>query len=1136
MMKQYSRIQGQGTTIRSGPSASANWEQKEIIVKCTKKLLIRRLPDAAAPLDKPLYHVLLGLPVIHRDSSGKPLFSLVIVLKRQPTADEDDLKHLIQSGTVSMELKLSVPDEVLGKLGSNGHAEYRPLFARETCFKLEAARDSNNEVLASTDMSGADLRGSLTVILSRTDCLQVLKSLEGVSSELQVRSEVSFRTGCLESQVRLDGSWAVVYDYLKSRSNADGQLSLKQLRKYLRELLDTGAIMVYEVSSSGEEKVIVPGDSDDIFKKIITISAVILTRITIEIPADHPQNVYRLKERPHPSLMLTYTFKTTGSTMRREVVITGLHEVLGGILDGLDRGEFIRLACMSKGDNNGAFVVSRRLPSVRPRGPADPEHLKLCALSRALESVSRAMQPSVGLKTATAFVHSNLVGPKYFVGSSAGKVSNQWWVDNAVLKEGERHNLPIVEDPSAPIWRDRLDSKLYWYAPALEVIQPSPAASAESSPFLFTYRRVGVTAAGEPALVGSVLLTLRKKISENTRFALHSLAGVKSKPILMHSINVLLSIPFVDERDGTLRRTDLQAKVTEEKDEIAVKVDLLNESVRLCYGVLAFPNFQSEPARLELTYCFDAYSPVKKTKVKLVAGAKVALTPIARTAAESLMLGVKPHYDASSGKFRLPVGEFQLIREASQEMKSETMRAKPSMMAVSTTVSKPLTMVANTAIWKPQLMVSGTFAKAVEKTKYAQRSIVRQEQLDTLFPCEGLGEYYRHETDIGTEAVGCVDALKLGQTTVRQYSEISELSHLRYRVLRSLQQPGRFLILPRWYKITRFSPLIAAKAYRPAIACYSAIDIETPANNRVIYHATLQPDIPVAVRRELQKRLTKEAREPSLEYPTEISAEINYTWTVGAGIIVEPNVVRTPDSFQVTLATDFAGALLLRNMIQTSGVMASAKFQLPDGSNFQTNLSVQLTDIEGPWDTGPLEVELESEQITLTNRIEQAIAVSDLLIYRDEIAEEKLPVEAHVEPSSSLTLQISTGVTEAYAFYEIATGEASTIEEIRSFIEDIHTNVVFVDLINYQNHNLAKLEMQARLKNVPGVRDVEMQGTPPQGEAQFVLPLTTYLSQRILQFRVKKILNSGQELWTSWIEWDLENAGNIVSLTWELIG
>jgi hypothetical protein len=50
-----------------------------------------------------------------------------------------------------------------------------------------------------------------------------------------------------------------------------------------------------------------------------------------------------------------------------------------------------------------------------------------------------------------------------------------------------------------------------------------------------------------------------------------------------------------------------------------------------------------------------------------------------------------------------------------------------------------------------------------------------------------------------------------------------------------------------------------------------------------------------------------------------------------------------------------------------------------------------------------------------------------------------------------------------------------------------------------------------------------------------ILPLTVYLANRILQYQVTKILKTGEQITTPWINWDLTLQGNIVSLTWETI-
>jgi len=137
---------------------------------------------------------------------------------------------------------------------------------------------------------------------------------------------------------------------------------------------------------------------------------------------------------------------------------------------------------------------------------------------------------------------------------------------------------------------------------------------------------------------------------------------------------------------------------------------------------------------------------------------------------------------------------------------------------------------------------------------------------------------------------------------------------------------------------------------------------------------------------------------------------------------------------------------------------------------------------------------------------------------------------------ASLTIDVPLEVEQAYPVYALQPGGPANLTEINSFVEDIHTNVVFVNLINYANHNLKRLDLRARLKEAPGQEtSMPISEEQPVGEAAFILPLTTYLGTRTLQFQVTRTDNSGAVAATAWLEWDLTTHGNVVSLTWSLI-
>jgi hypothetical protein len=127
---------------------------------------------------------------------------------------------------------------------------------------------------------------------------------------------------------------------------------------------------------------------------------------------------------------------------------------------------------------------------------------------------------------------------------------------------------------------------------------------------------------------------------------------------------------------------------------------------------------------------------------------------------------------------------------------------------------------------------------------------------------------------------------------------------------------------------------------------------------------------------------------------------------------------------------------------------------------------------------------------------------------------------------------VPAGTGEAVPVVSIPGGVPATVEEVRSFIEDIDTNVVFLNLISFENHGLARLEIVARLQGVPGEDKVQLTDEVRVAEAHFVLPLTTYLERHVLEFQVTKQFTAGDPAATAWRTWDLATKGSVVSLNW----
>ena len=214
-------------------------------------------------------------------------------------------------------------------------------------------------------------------------------------------------------------------------------------------------------------------------------------------------------------------------------------------------------------------------------------------------------------------------------------------------------------------------------------------------------------------------------------------------------------------------------------------------------------------------------------------------------------------------------------------------------VALNTTATQPklATMaIAHSAIVaampvRPEMESAIRLQDLLKRRRYAWQILGRSAALDAFFPCNTLGAFYRQDLGDRMTSIGCQDSFSLGQTAFRLYELIDDaaLASPLYNVYRSLSQPGRFLILPSTYRITRYAPSEGERAYRPAIYLYSSLDAENQANNRCVVMATLQPDLSPWVRKDLEGKLARLHHSPVMQYITQIDSQLTYTWSLSGG-------------------------------------------------------------------------------------------------------------------------------------------------------------------------------------------------------------------------------------------------------------
>jgi hypothetical protein len=1155
----------------AGPAVDAQWEIKQTGDGDHPPSALLITPDSSNP-DRTaaglpaLYHYLPQAPLLARDQANRPVFALTLVLRQQPGPEDTSLEPLIERGVLAMTLTLHAPQPVVEELTEATRHQYQPLFARHVSFSLGAEGSSGQTLAEQADASGEWM--ALSANLGRDETLEVLSALQGGESKLRVNGLVTYRTASdINRTLVLLGQWEHIYEFLSERFVDDVQFDLPALRAAFAEMIQTGVIST-NVEPVASIRSMPVENTTPFFKLFLRISTLILQRLTLDLAIDDPGNRYALRSYGYSGEM---SIRQTigGSGYERFVELSApLQDILYGAFDGLDLDAFVRLVNPATGGGFGS--APKRVSMSRPKALRTPGPIRLAAHQDSVGSLSRALQPASqnrpgaqALLTSDAVQLVNIVQP-----NNQFWTLNDWFLNPGILLGNVQfadRNLPVVEDPAAPLWRDKVDANRFWYAPTFEIVQPELNADPAVSPFLFRFTALGHEISGQTGLDGTVQLTLRKGRTVATEAALQEKGNPNAAPVALTSLAVALDLPFRDEKGATRRQLFPMVTEAGEADTVRATLHVINDWVRMVYGALAFANFQTEPARIQISFTYEAYVPVNPNRLQVVFGGKIARIPILETAEEITLQGNRPYLSARDGTFHVgnTVLHFARENQASQKRSVPNVKSgskakrkgakqdsasRKAIVQLENNISRDFgTLNLSTGALTPILLQNNlTIHPSLEvlevlqpeaKPQYAVQTLGSTLQMQTLFPCKEFGVLYVQEMEEARQTIGCLEVLRLGQTEFKQYGLLPEQSNSLYRIYRSLQMSERFLVVPTAYQISRFGPEEVDKAYRPTAFLYSTIDPEDLSNSRCVIECTLQPDVPAYARRELADKLSRlYHRSPVIEYITEVESQVKYEWSLpSAGAHpIQPQATKLWDAFMVSLNTDVNGVPQLQAMLATGAIAGHVRFTLPDGTTLGTNLYLDLRRITGPWNGGPVETVLKDSQAHMTNQIERPVNVSDLQVYSPGQPMQTVQVDRSLKAGETVTISVPTNAAEVYPMYTLASGAPPSLEEIRSFIEDIHTNVIFLNQVNYAEHNLKELDITARLKDLPTTYNQAISESESIS-MEILLPLTSFLTHRVLQFQVKKTDLSDQVSYTPWLDWSLSTMGHVIKLEWSLI-
>ncbi len=743
------------------------------------------------------------------------------------------------------------------------------------------------------------------------------------------------------------------------------------------------------------------------------------------------------------------------------------------------------------------------IPSLLPASRGVREKAGFAAIGGTIAEIPAVLKTSVGSR-----INAHALAASGIAGSPAGKLQ-RWQVADLIVHPPaapeQNQNLPVIEAEAA-LWPDRVDQQRYWYAPEFAIVAPAPTMDASNSPFRFAFSVVGFGEGALPILEASVKFTLQSKMSDASAAAWESLGRPRCEPVPTNGLSAVLIVPFVNER-GEASETSISGTELKPVDGgFEANFALTDRFARLAYGALGTAGFQSSSARLEIAYCFPAYEPVESRQTPIRWGGKLAAVDPAVFAADTRAVR------------RPPLGAAAFVAHHQPTVSHPgLLAAVPPVVATHPILTAP--------------------AVVIPPKTYGIRTQGRNVKLDAFVPCSTFGALYVQKGDPAKgevdKPIGCRNAWTLGQFQLRLYEPLDVdlgIPDAPYKIYRSVQVPGRFLVVPKAYTITRYEPS-DWRAYRPALFLYSNIDAIHPERTSCILTGTLRPALTPADRRVLLDALRSKAHaNASLEWPTELGVDPEIAWAVPGNGQISPAAARTPEGFQVSLGASLDHILILKSLVETSGVAAGLNFRLEDGSSIQSILDINLARIDGPWEAGAVSAKIDGGGATLTNHTERAADVKEILPYPPGAPPGPVEIERRLAPSETTTSDTLPGSTDEVVVNYALASTGGSLEEIRTFVEDLHTNVVFVSAFDWASAGLEEATIEGRIAGVDGAATAKLNGNTTSAEMQFVLPLTSYLSQPTLQYRATFLAADGNARTGEWRDWRLDLQGNVIEL------
>jgi len=740
-------------------------------------------------------------------------------------------------------------------------------------------------------------------------------------------------------------------------------------------------------------------------------------------------------------------------------------ELLGAAIAD-DPADFIEIVAP-----NGEYlddIIPPRRASARRAGPAfTPIMLRTDAVMRpvALAAGAVAIAPAV-----------SVVQPVHTL-PIAAIATDLIFVRPDLLAEPEG---PVVDTAGPALWPGRFDATRFWYVPEYAVVVPDPAGAADASPWRFDVRAAGHQLDGTAGLEAEIRVTLRSGMSAEVRAAWEAAGSPPAEPVPHEALTVNLGVPFRDEHGADRIQYHPAAEVVEgagaDAAELVATFRLSDDWARMAYGALSTPGFQAVEPTLTVGFAYSGW----------------------RRQAGWFSL-------AGEGKRATVLAERIGARRAGPGLAASHVAA----------VAKAGMRIDARIVDRPLIAQAHFFEDRFEWVRLDAISVA-----SAVMPCADFGALYRRtDTQGGPTAIGCQSALQLGQAEFRTFERLDVPAARGWgAVLRSLTRPGYFVLVPSRYLIGRFAADSADRPFEPQIVLTSVLD-DDDAKLRAVLAASVDADVPPVVRTAIVRQLRERSSEVVLDLPfaAGLAQEVKLALP-GSG---ELQTIPTPTGFTVVATLEVSDFLVVRAMLETSGIIGGATLTLPGGETVASTLTLFLSQITGPYAAGPVEVARADGKVALTNRIGSPVAVTGVV---DGVGA-RTPVAVTLAADETAKVDIAgTGPFEAEY---TAKQTKETLDEVRVYVEELELEVVFVLA---ELRGAVALEVTTTLLG-RAAPPVVLDAAHRQVVQLHQLPLTSYVSDPTLELAVTAVGADGSRVTEPTVTWSIRRQGAVIPVS-----